>query len=76
MITLNSIDLKLIDDPCFGEIAGKRCAILSKVTTKDCRTYKCPFYKPKECREWVRVEDRDGINLVPEEEYHRRRRIV
>jgi len=33
---------------------------------------KCPFYKPKGCEDWIRVE-RDGqVWLVPPEEYYNR----
>lgn len=68
MITLHSIDLTKIDEPCFALTVTKACRALSK-QSKECGTYKCPFYKPAICKNWVRVEDRQGINLVPPEEY-------
>lgn len=73
MITLHSIDLRYIKDPCFAEMAGKGCRALS-VKSEYCRSQKCPFYKPQGCKDWVRVEDKRGISVVPPEEYVRYRR--
>jgi hypothetical protein len=50
---------------CFAK-ATKGCRILHH--TKVCPK-KCVFYKPKGCRDWVRVE-RDGeVWVIPPEEY-------
>lgn len=71
MITLHSIDLKTIEGPCFASIGNEKhsgCRILHKIEEK-CGTYKCPFYKPKGCRDWVRIDDRQGSNIIPPEEY-------
>ena len=68
MITLHSVDLMRIDEKCFGESFKGLCRILT-VKSDVCRTYKCPFYKPEGCEKWVRVEDSQGVNLVPPEEY-------
>lgn len=76
MITLHSIDLKTTTEPCFAEIGrsnNKNCRLLYKMG-KDCGSYKCPFYKPRDCKDWVRVEDRLGVSIVPPEEYYRYRR--
>lgn len=73
MITLNSIDLKKTTDPCYAEMVHDGCRALSE-KSKYCRSWKCPFYKPEGCKEWVRVEDKQGINIVPPEEYVRYRR--
>lgn len=75
MITLHSIDLKYTIDPCFAAIGNRQtsgCRLLHQMP-KACN-YKCPFYKPKDCREWIRVEDKNGCNLVPPEEYEKYRR--
>lgn len=69
MITLHSIDLRFTREPCFGQMAGNRCRVLS-TRSEDC-DFTCPFYKPAECRDWIRVEDRQGVNLIPPEEYRR-----
>ena len=51
--------------PCFGK-GNKGCRILhQKICPK-----KCVFYKPKGCRDWIRVE-RDGeVWVIPPEEYY------
>jgi len=71
MITLHSIDLKTISDPCFAEFDRRGiygCRILHRMP-KECG-YKCPFFKPKGCRDWIRV----GEWVVPPEEYYKQRR--
>ena len=74
MITLHSIDLKYIKGPCiFITPRYGGCKLLT-IEHKSCGTYKCPFYKPKGCKDWIRVEDRQGVSIVPEEEYFRARR--
>ncbi len=75
MITLHSIDLKYSIDPCFAAInvrGTNGCRLLHKMS-KSCN-YKCPFYKPKDCKDWIRVEDSQGICVVPPEEYYKYRR--
>jgi len=68
MITKHSIDLKRIDSPCFAlSKITNGCKILKR-TDENCNTYKCPYYKPVGCKDWVRIEDRHGINLIPPEE--------
>lgn len=73
MITLHSIDLKYVSDPCFAEMRNNGCRALSARTSK-CGSYKCPFYKPKDCKDWVRVEERHYISVIPPEEYYKYRR--
>ena len=68
MITKHSIDLTKVDDPCFANNTRYYgCNVLTMVH-KDCGTYKCPFYKPAQCKDWVRVTDRTGTNLIPPED--------
>ena len=73
MITLHSIDLARISEPCFALACTGDCRVL---TTPDggCGSTKCPFYKPVNCRDWIRIEDRQGINLIPPEEAYGKRR--
>lgn len=73
MITFHSIDLRYINEPCFAEMSGNGCRALS-ARSEHCRSQKCPFYKPKGCKDWIRIEDKSGINVVPYEEYLRYRR--
>ncbi len=74
MITLHSIDLKYVKDPCFALAPARYggCKLLTE-QHKKCGSQKCPFYKPIGCKDWVRVEDGQGTSLVPEEEYYRYR---
>lgn len=77
MKTINSIELKDASDPCFGieNAAGKKtCRILCESEPK-CDS-SCSFYKPENCKDWVRVEDEEGISLVPPEEYYSIRRAA
>ena len=68
MITKHSINLKTLNDPCFANNTRYYgCMVLTKVH-KDCGSYKCPFYKPHNCKDWVRIEDKTGINLIPPED--------
>ena len=67
MITKHSIDLTRIYEPCFAKTKLGQCRVMV-VPDEHCGSYRCPFYKPKHCKSWVRIEDRTGINLVPPEE--------
>ena len=72
MITKSSIDLRYCIERCVNlKIGG--CAVLCKAEPQ-CN-YKCPFYKPEGCRDWIRVEDRDGIAVVPPEEYYEKQTV-
>lgn len=73
MITKHSIDLKRINDKCFAKSVRDSCRITSAVNDK-CGTYRCPFYKPEGCKDWVRIEDNTGINLIPPEDFTRRKK--
>lgn len=67
MITLHSVDLTMTTEPCFALTYDGDCRVLI-MPHRNCCTYKCPFYKPDGCKDWVRIEDRQGINLIPPEE--------
>lgn len=72
MITLHSIDLNMTKEPCYGLTIDGNCKV--RVTTHNhCCTAKCPFYKPIDCRDWVRIEDHQGVHLIPPEEYFKKR---
>lgn len=38
-----------------------------------CGTYRCPFYKPIGCEDWVKLESKDHVTLYPPEEYFKTR---
>ena len=68
MRTRNSIDLmKCKKEQCWGDI-GLGCNTNPDQGT--CGTYLCPFYKPAKCKDWIRIEDDDGVNCIPPEEYY------
>lgn len=70
MITRNSIPLEGILGACYALEEGtvKRCRVMDGLH-EECGTCGCPWYKPKDCRDWVRVEDDRGVSVVPPEEY-------
>lgn len=74
MITKNSINLKITEAKCFamiGRPADGACNILSAIHEK-CGNYRCPFFKPEGCKDWIRSGGRRGTVLVPPEEYYRK----
>ena len=66
MRTPGSINLVHTKEPCFA-LEMHMCAILTE-KDRHCGTWKCPFYKPSGCEDWIRIEDGYGINLIPPEE--------
>ena len=68
MLTKHSLNLKQIDSPCFAFIGKTGGCRVMATTSEDCGTYKCPFYKPKDCRDWVRIDGGDGANIIPPED--------
>lgn len=65
----SSIDLTEIKDKCFASFEGEGCSCLTEVP-RECLAPGYPFYKPNGFKDWIRIEDRDGINLLPPEEYN------
>lgn len=53
---------------CFAYVGGG-CTILTKCKCKDCR-----FYKPADCEDWVKVEEKGRVYIMPPEEYDERRK--
>lgn len=76
MKTHNSLDLMQCDAPCAMSFKqnGVACGLLTRYG-KECGSAECPFYKPRGCKDWIRVEDEDGIIIIPPEEYYAARRI-
>lgn len=68
MKTQNSVDLKQTRQTCHAYTLSGDCASMTSYH-RECGSYRCPFYKPQGCKDWIRVEDEDGINLIPPEEY-------
>lgn len=57
-------------EPCFAKLSTG-CKILT-VECEDAGST-CPFYKPKSCKDWIRVENRGEVWIVPPEEYYEMR---
>ena len=53
------------DGACFGK-SIKGCLILSK-NQRGCGTYLCPFYKPTDCKDWIRLDKPNMIVMLPPE---------
>lgn len=69
MRTEHSIRISVSYGECFASIAsGRGCRIMLKPDSS-CGTIGCPFYKPKDCRDWIKVQDGNLFDLVPPEEY-------
>lgn len=56
------------DGKCFADKA-EECTVLGKKQLW-CGTYRCPFYKPNGCRDWVRVETAKYVIMFAPEEYN------
>lgn len=67
MKTPNSLDLTKVRSECFAKDILGNC---DAMTTMDahCGTYRCPFYKPEGCEDWIRIERLNEIYLIPPEE--------
>ena len=50
------------DGDCFARMPNG-CKALSKVE-RTCGTYKCPFYKPKGCKEWIKLGHGTHIHML------------
>lgn len=57
------------DGRCFAN-RPEGCTVMGRdAMMRGCNTYRCPFYKPKGCKDWLRVEKGVTISLIPPEEY-------
>ena len=75
MRTPNSINLLMPHGECWG-LLRNTCTVMRKLDKKTCGTYECPYYKPEDCEDWIRVEDKQGVNLIPPEEYYSARTVT
>lgn len=53
------------DGQCFARMVGG-CS-LGRVDGH-CGTYRCPFYKPKDCKDWIRMDTKYAVFLYAPEE--------
>ena len=55
-----------LDVPCFARLKAG-----CKILTTECEGIQgCPFYKPKECEDWIRAIRKGEEWLIPPEEYY------
>ena len=66
------IDLQDCIDKCYAEISHD-CSLLVE-TAEQCN-YKCAFYKPSGCKDWIRMMHNGRAVICPPEEYERRFKI-
>ena len=63
------IDITNIKDKCFADSLGE-CRVLSSTISLECNA-SCPFYKPKGCEQWIRINTKSRAWIMPPEEYER-----
>lgn len=73
MKTKNSIRLEETRQICCAYSITVNCSALT-IADEQCGSCRCPFYKPSGCKDWIRIEDDDGVSLIPPEEYYTARR--
>lgn len=54
------------DGKCFSKMADG-CACLNRIN-RGCGTYRCEFYKPQGCEDWVRLDTKYMVRLYAPEE--------
>lgn len=54
------------DGKCFARLSCG-CSILSEQLPA-CGTYRCKWYKPSDCKDWVRLDSPNEVRLIPIEE--------
>ena len=62
------IELQECTDRCFADKVGE-CDLLNEVEVCN---YTCPWYKPRGCKDWVRLKYHGQEMLCPPEEYERK----
>ena len=60
------IDLTGIKDKCCAQQHGQ-CTVMSADIQLECN-YRCPFYKPEGCKDWIRIEAKGRVLLYSPEE--------
>lgn len=60
------------DGRCFADTRYS-CGLLLECED-GCGTYECKFYKPKGCRDWVRIDTEEVVQMYAPEELGERTR--
>lgn len=53
---------------CYGKGDTFPCKVMDEPDIH-CGTFRCPFYKPADLKGWIRRDEKDGVVLIPPEEY-------
>ena len=53
---------------CYGKGDTFPCKVMDEPDIH-CGTFRCPFYKPADLKDWIRRDVKDGVVLIPPEEY-------
>lgn len=56
------------DGRCFADWTGECSTMVER--DRNCGSYKCPFYKPLDCEEWIKIEKEDHVEFYTPEEYY------
>ena len=56
------------DGDC-ASLMGGECDAM-KVLSPECGSYMCPFYKPRECADWIKIEKPKHVEFYTPEEYY------
>ena len=60
------VEITNCKEPCFAKLEAG-----CKVITGDCvGKDNCVFYKPTDCKDWIRKEKKGEVWLMPPEEYY------
>lgn len=60
------------DGVCFARMFDDCTALAPQTVMHGCGTYRCPFYKPSGCKDWIRLERPNYMVLLPPEEVEMR----
>lgn len=60
-------EYKDTDGRCFALMNGE-CGVMV-LRHEACGSYECPFYKPSECKDWVRIETQSNVLMYAPEDY-------
>lgn len=55
------------DGKCFANKGGN-CTVTSDQIDGLCGTYRCEFYKPDGCTDWLRIDTKRMVKMYPPEE--------
>lgn len=60
------------DGKCYAETLAECYAL--KDYEVGCGTYRCKFYKPRDCKDWIRLDTKNMVRLYEPDEIGRKTR--